>query len=159
MPYTNSSVDGASLFFRDCNPSESPSLDRGSSAVSTKPVLVFLHGWPMSSKMYEDLLVPLCETHGFRCLAPDRRGFGNSDWTGSQAEEGLVVNYDTFADDLIHVLKGLKTESGFVFVGASMGCGEGVGAFMRSECIRRHCKVTHQLTRSTGTNDSDSNRG
>lgn len=101
----------------------------------------------MSSKMYEHLLIPLCETHGFRCVAMDRRGFGNSDWTGLQAEEALVVDYNTFTDDLVHVLKGLKTESGFVFVGASMGCGEAVRAFMRSEYIREQCKVSHVLTR------------
>ncbi len=37
----------------------------------------------MSSQMFEHLLVPLCETHGFRCIAPDRRGFGKSEGNNS----------------------------------------------------------------------------
>ena len=143
MPYTHNPVDGPLLFFRHYTPYSSP--DYGDSTVCTKPALVFLHGWPMSSKMYEHLLVPLCETHGFRWVAPDRRGFGNSDWTGLQAKEGFVVDYDTFADDLIHLMKVLKMGSSFMFVGASTRCGATVRAFMRSDYIREHWKVASNL--------------
>ncbi|KAF5985788.1 Arylesterase [Fusarium coicis] len=34
--------------------------------------------------MYDSILVSLCETQGYRVIAPDRRGFGKSDWAGQQ---------------------------------------------------------------------------
>jgi pimeloyl-ACP methyl ester carboxylesterase len=45
--------------------------------------------------MFEFLMLPLCEYHHFHCIEIDRRGFGNSDWTGSQTAED--IDYDMSA--------------------------------------------------------------
>lgn len=94
----------------------------------------------MSSLMYDHLMLPLCETHRIRCIGIDRRGFGKSHWSGPNAKPAEIT-YETFAEDTIHIIKHLKLED-FVFVAASMGCGETVLAWERSELVKGHCKVS-----------------
>lgn len=55
--------------------------------------VLFVHGWPLSSKIFECQQVVLPE-YGIRCVSVDLRGFGASDqpWRG--------YNYDRLADDL-----------------------------------------------------------
>jgi pimeloyl-ACP methyl ester carboxylesterase len=43
---------------------------------SGQPV-IFSHGWPLSADAWEDQMVFLA-THGYRCIAHDRRGHGGS---------------------------------------------------------------------------------
>ncbi|KAK3301723.1 Alpha/Beta hydrolase protein [Chaetomium strumarium] len=151
MAIFHSKVDSASLFFRHYIPSSSPY--KPASTVAHQPLtLVFLHGWPMSSRMYDQLIVPLVETHRFPVIAPDRRGFGNSEWTTpTTTAEG--VTFDTFVADLIslleHALLGNTNtntntnpsySAPFVFVAASMGCSESVLARAASSFVRAHCK-------------------
>jgi len=80
------------------------------------PVVVFCHGYPLSSDAWEDQMIFLAE-RGFRVVAYDRRGFGRS----SQPSHGY--DYDTFADDLATVLTALDLRS-VTLVGHSMGGGE-----------------------------------
>ena len=147
MPFTTSPVDGAQLFYRDYRPASTPApyqpkenLPQGARAVFNHS-LVFLHGWPMSSAMWEHITLPLCESHRVRCVAIDRRGFGKSDWNGKADTGGVDVTYETFARDTAHVIEEeLRLES-FVFVGASMGCGESLLAYFQSSRLREKCKV------------------
>lgn len=80
-----------------------------------KPV-VLMHGWPLSHRMWEAQIPALVEA-GYRVIAYDRRGFGDSDkpWTGYE--------YDTFASDLNTLLEELDL-SEVSLVGFSMGGGE-----------------------------------
>ena len=59
---------------------------------SGQPV-VFSHGWPLSADAFEDQMFFLA-SHGYRCIAHDRRGHGRSSqpWNGN--------DLDTYADDL-----------------------------------------------------------
>ena len=82
---------------------------------SGQPV-VLIHGYPLSSASWEKQVPALLEA-GYRVIAYDRRGFGKS----SQPTTGY--NYDTFAEDLHHVVTHLKLRD-FVLVGFSMGGGE-----------------------------------
>lgn len=82
---------------------------------SGQPV-VLIHGYPLSSTSWEKQIPVLLE-NGYRVIAYDRRGFGKS----SQPTTGY--NYDTFAEDLHHVVTHLKLKD-FVLVGFSMGGGE-----------------------------------
>src|SRR6185503_3257814 len=77
---------------------------------SGKPV-VFTHGWPLSSDMLEYQMNDLA-SHGLRCIAYDRRGFGRSSqpWSG--------YDFDTFTDDLKRVIETLELE-GVTLVGFS----------------------------------------
>lgn len=85
--------------------------------------VVFIHGWPSSSAMFEYQLANL-PAYGLRCIAYDRRGFGRSDkpWDG--------YDYDTLADDLKALLETLDLKD-VVLVGFSMGGGEVVRYFSR----------------------------
>jgi pimeloyl-ACP methyl ester carboxylesterase len=78
--------------------------------------VVLLHGWPLSSDMWEYQMNFLA-SHGHRCIAPDRRGFGRSGqpWQG--------YDYDTFADDVSALLETLELDR-VILVGFSMGGGE-----------------------------------
>ncbi|SPO04474.1 uncharacterized protein DNG_07159 [Cephalotrichum gorgonifer] len=137
MPTISSPVDSTSLFYRDYTPSPLATSYRPSpeAACAVQPLtLVFLHGWPMSSRMYEHLALPLCETHRFRVVAPDRRGFGRSEW---RAGEGF--GWDVLVGDLVGVLEGAGVGE-FVFVASSMGCTESLLAYQGSEFVRERCK-------------------
>lgn len=145
MPRFTSPFDGAQLFYRDYVPATYPPPFRPDPAYGGKdqPALVFLHGWPMSSLMFENLTLPLCETYRYRCIAPDRRGFGNSDWNGSEPTSG-PIDHSVLAGDVSYLLKKLNVGP-FVFVAASMGPGESVQAYIESEYVREYCKVRFYL--------------
>jgi len=94
--------------------------------------IVLIHGWPVTSAMWEYQAAPLVEA-GFRVIAYDRRGFGKS----SQPHTGY--DYDTLADDLAAVLEHLDLD-GAVLVGFSMGGGE-VARYMSRHGGRRVAKT------------------
>lgn len=77
---------------------------------------VLIHGWPLSSEMWERQSTFLAE-HGVRVIKYDRRGYGRSGqpWSG--------YDYDTFAADLNAVVEKLDV-SGATLIGFSMGGGE-----------------------------------
>jgi pimeloyl-ACP methyl ester carboxylesterase len=82
---------------------------------SGKPV-VLIHGYPLSSASWEKQ-VPLLLAAGYRVIAYDRRGFGQS------SQPTADYNYDTFAEDLHKLVTHLKLRD-FSLVGFSMGGGE-----------------------------------
>lgn len=82
---------------------------------SGRPV-VLIHGYPLSGASWEKQRPALLDA-GLRVVTYDRRGFGRS----SQPATGY--NYDTFAEDLRHILQHLKLDD-VSLVGFSMGGGE-----------------------------------
>jgi non-heme chloroperoxidase len=78
--------------------------------------VVFSHGWPLSADAWEDQMLFLA-SHGFRCIAHDRRGHGRSDqpWNGN--------DMDTYADDLHELVTKLDLHDA-IHVGHSTGGGE-----------------------------------
>jgi non-heme chloroperoxidase len=86
--------------------------------------VVFSHGWPLTGDAFEDQMFFLA-SHGYRCVAHDRRGHGRSDrpWNGN--------DMDTYADDLAELVMELDLRDA-VHVGHSTGGGEVV------RYIRRH---------------------
>jgi non-heme chloroperoxidase len=80
-----------------------------------KPI-VLIHGWPLSHRMWEKQILALTAA-GYRVIAYDRRGFGESykPWEG--------YNYDTLAADLHSIMEELDLRDA-VLVGFSMGGGE-----------------------------------
>jgi len=77
---------------------------------------VFSHGWPLSADAFEDQMFFLA-SHGYRCIAHDRRGHGRSSqpWTGN--------DMDTYADDLAELVQKLDLKNA-IHVGHSTGGGE-----------------------------------
>ena len=80
------------------------------------PVVTFSHGWPLQSEAWEDQMFFLA-SHGFRCIAHDRRGHGQSSqpWHGN--------DMDSYADDLAALMDELDIE-GATMIGHSTGGGE-----------------------------------
>jgi non-heme chloroperoxidase len=98
---TMTTKDGTRIFYRDWG--------------SGRPV-VFSHGWPLSGDAFEDQMFFLA-SHGFRCIAHDRRGHGRSSqpWSGN--------DLDTYADDLKELVQKLDLKNA-IHVGHSTGGGE-----------------------------------
>lgn len=82
---------------------------------SGKPV-VLIHGWPLSLRMWESQINALTDA-GFRVVAYDRRGFGES----SRPVTGY--DYNTFASDLNDIITELNLNDATI-AGFSMGGGE-----------------------------------
>ena len=80
------------------------------------PAVVFSHGWPLTADSWESQMFHLV-SHGFRCIAHDRRGHGRS----SQPSEGNDM--DHYADDLAELLEHLDVRDA-TLVGFSTGGGE-----------------------------------
>jgi non-heme chloroperoxidase len=82
---------------------------------SGQPV-VFSHGWPLSADAFEDQMYFLA-SHGYRCIAHDRRGHGRSgqSWNGN--------DLDTYADDLAELTAKLDLQKA-IHIGHSTGGGE-----------------------------------
>ena len=80
-----------------------------------KPI-VLIHGWPLSHRMWEKQVAALTKA-GYRVVAYDRRGFGESykPWEG--------YDYDTLAKDLHMLIEKLELREA-VLIGFSMGGGE-----------------------------------
>jgi non-heme chloroperoxidase len=159
MPYFPSPIDNALLHYRTYTPATIPPPFGRQNPATTKSgkavTLVFIHGWPMSSQMYEHLLLKLCENHRLRCIASDRRGFGKSEWCGPSSQSKGDITYDTFASDTVALLEhalpkvafgspgsagnGSESED-FVFVASSMGCAETLLAYnMLNADLKKHC--------------------
>ena len=83
---------------------------------SGRPALVFLHYFGGSGRTWEPVMDALVAA-GWRCLAPDLRGFGESTAPG---EDWTHYTVDTMADD-IHGLIGRLGLERFIVVGHSMG--------------------------------------
>lgn len=69
VSYHTVKLDGLSIFYREAGPPNAP-------------VLLLLHGFPSSSRMFDSLLSRLSDH--YHLIAPDYPGFGHSDWPDPQ---------------------------------------------------------------------------
>jgi non-heme chloroperoxidase len=96
------------------------------------PPVVFSHGWPLSADSWGYQMVFLA-SHGYRCIAHDRRGHGRSSqpWSGNEM--------DTYADDLSELIETLGLK-GAVLIGFSAGGGE-VARYIGRHGMKRVAKA------------------
>lgn len=95
--------DGVEIYYKDWGPKNGQ-------------VVMFSHGWPLSSDSWESQMQFLAEK-GYRVIAHDRRGHGRSiqPWDGN--------DMDHYADDLADVIAALNLKD-VTLVGFSTGGGE-----------------------------------
>jgi len=98
---TVTTKDGAMIYYKDWG--------KG-------PIVTFSHGWPLSSDAWDGQMLFLVQK-GFRVVAHDRRGHGQS----SKASSGNDMN--GYADDLAAVIEALDLKDA-TLVGHSTGGGE-----------------------------------
>ena len=101
MPYAPTRTPDVQLYYQDQG--------------EGRPV-VLIHGWPLSHRMWEPQMTALRDA-GYRVIAYDRRGFGDS------SKPSGDYSYDTLADDLDALLSHLDLHRATI-VGFSMGGGE-----------------------------------
>ena len=95
--------DGTELFYKDWGP-------------KTARPIVFHHGWPLSADDWDNQMMFFL-SHGYRVIAPDRRGHGRS----AQTDSGNDM--DTYASDVVLLVHTLDLQNA-VHVGHSAGGGE-----------------------------------
>lgn len=98
---TITTKDGTQIYYKDWG---------------TGQPVVFSHGWPLTGDAWESQMLFLA-SHGYRCIAHDRRGHGRSSqpWNGNEM--------DTYADDLAELFQALDLK-GATMIGHSTGGGE-----------------------------------
>ena len=102
MPYIKTTgADATDIYYED---------------IGTGQPVVLIHGWPLSHRMWEAQINALTAA-GYRCVAYDRRGFGDS------GRPVAGYDYDTFAADLNDLMTHLDLRDA-VLAGFSMGGGE-----------------------------------
>src|SRR6202789_4046599 len=87
--YRTTKVDGLSIFYREAGPKDAPTL-------------LFLHGLPSSSRMFEPLFARLSDR--YHLVAPDYPGFGHSDWPDPKA---FAYTFDHYAEIMNHFSEAL----------------------------------------------------
>src|SRR5262245_40382738 len=83
-------LDGASKFWRTPHGTYHHNHRRHKSHYKdwgTGQPVVFSHGWPLTADAFEDQMFFLA-SHGYRCIAHDRRGHGRSSqpWHGNDLD-------------------------------------------------------------------------
>jgi pimeloyl-ACP methyl ester carboxylesterase len=85
---------------------------------SGEPVIL-MHGFPETSHMWEKMLV-LLATQGYRCLAPDLRGYSS----GARPQDVASYSIDKIASDIIALADAVGFEK-FQLIGHDWGAGCG----------------------------------
>lgn len=98
VTYQRVDVDGVGIFYREAGPKDAP-------------VVVLLHGYPSSSRMYEPLLHRL--SGRYRLIAPDYPGFGHSD---APPPGQYIYTFDRLAATTDAFLKRLKIDRYTLFL-------------------------------------------
>ena len=89
--YRIATIDGLNIFYREAGPKDAP-------------VVLLLHGFPSSSRMFRNLIPQLADA--YHVIAPDYPAFGHSD-TPDRAQ--FTYSFDHIAgviDDLLDALVG-----------------------------------------------------
>jgi pimeloyl-ACP methyl ester carboxylesterase len=90
VSYRTVKVDGLNIFYREAGPKDAP-------------VILFLHGLPSSSRMFEPLYARLADR--YHLIAPDYPGFGHSDWPDPKQ---YSYTFDNIASVMTHFTEALN---------------------------------------------------
>ncbi|HEV2738358.1 MAG TPA: alpha/beta hydrolase, partial [Candidatus Elarobacter sp.] len=79
------------------------------------PLLIFVHGWPALSIMWRSQLEHF-GARGYRCVAPDMRGYGRSSAPPAREDYALEL----IVQDMVELLHGLGAERA-IWIGHDWG--------------------------------------
>jgi pimeloyl-ACP methyl ester carboxylesterase len=96
--YQSVKIDGLSIFYREAGPKDAP-------------VLLLLHGFPSSSRMFDPLIERLADH--YHLIAPDYPGFGHSD---APAPSEFAYTFDHIAEVVDHFSQALGLKRYALFV-------------------------------------------
>jgi pimeloyl-ACP methyl ester carboxylesterase len=82
---------------------------------NTGPVLLFVHGFPLSHQQWQSQISEFAKTH--QVIAPDLRGLGTSPLKSGQTK----LTTEDHADDLVVLLDNLQVKEPVILAGLSMG--------------------------------------
>jgi pimeloyl-ACP methyl ester carboxylesterase len=104
--YRTATIDGLNIFYREAGPKDAP-------------VVLLLHGFPSSSRMFRNLIPQLADA--YHVIAPDYPAFGHSD-TPDRAQ--FTYSFDHIAeviDDLLDALGVRRFAPYMMDIGAAIG--------------------------------------
>jgi pimeloyl-ACP methyl ester carboxylesterase len=87
--YRTVKIDGLNIFYREAGPKDAP-------------VILFLHGLPSSSRMFQPLMASLADH--YHLIAPDYPGYGHSDWADPKRFEYTFDNIAAVMNDFTQTL-------------------------------------------------------
>jgi pimeloyl-ACP methyl ester carboxylesterase len=96
--YATTQVNGLDVFYREAGPEDGP-------------VILLLHGFPSSSRMYEPLIQRLSDR--YRLIAPDLPGFGHS---SAPSPEQFHYTFDQLANVVTGFIRQLNLHRYVLFV-------------------------------------------
>ena len=91
-------INGLPIFYREAGPVDGP-------------VVLLLHGWPSSSRMFRNLIPRLADR--YRVIAPDYPGFGNS---AAPSRSAFTYSFEHFGEVLEAFVQALHIESFALYV-------------------------------------------
>ena len=131
MAYESVDVDGLSIFYREAGPTGGP-------------VVLLLHGFPSSSRMYDPLFARLSDR--FHLIAPDFPGFGHSDWPDPVKFAYTFDHLATVVDHFTEKLGLSKYHLAFQDYGADVGMRMAVAHPERLQSLIIQNAATRSLT-------------
>lgn len=133
--YRPATIDGVDIFYREAGPEDAP-------------VLLLLHGFPTSSRMFRNLVPRLSDA--YRVIAPDYPGFGHS---AVPDRAGFDYTFDHFAEVIDKLLDQLGIRQFAMYV---MDFGAPVGyTGSRSGIPSESPRSSPRTRRSTRRNPAD----
>lgn len=101
------------------------------------PVVLLLHGWPESWYSWRHQISHLAE-HGFRVIAPDQRGYGDSEITAEIASYHIL----NLVGDIVGLMNELKVRKAFI-VGHDWGSMVAAAAsLLRPDMFEKTCLMS-----------------
>jgi 3-oxoadipate enol-lactonase len=108
--------------------------------------LLFLHAFPLNRSMWQSQVTGLLSEGGYRLVAPDWRGFGESESSGE------LTTMEMLADDVAALMDALGMQQALV-------CGLSLGGYVAFAFLRKYPERVRGLVLADTKPDADTEEG
>ena len=108
--------------------------------------LLFLHAFPLNRSMWQSQVTVLLSKGGYRLVAPDWRGFGESESSGE------LTTMEVLADDVAALMDALGMQKALV-------CGLSLGGYVAFAFLRKYPERVSGLVLADTKPDADTEEG